>query len=330
MAGRLPKKRKLNKADKIARMGSVVVKVTPSTKIKRGVRMVHDQGAQKPTPEMLARVEYEYGPVKTEMNVQIGAAYRRKPFYLTLAKTSSRFSAEELVALSEYRTVFDRCERSPVASCLAITEGTARSVSPAGIIHASPALVEAKRKLRMIEGELGIYLGTMRSVALDDKSFSVVAMERYGCRARSWIAVNDPVMRNGKQVVIDGVPQFRATHREDVVPRSGRDREKIAHEFQRGLQRLVLAIARFGRYDINEVWVQPRTDGAAAIHRASHAPNGTYRMWGGAPIIDRVLDDLVAAHGDGLIFATPELARTALEEADKGRLKRLEPEELAA
>ena len=134
----------------------------------------------------------------------------------------------------------------------------------------------------------------------------------------------------GKQVVIDGVPQFRATHREDVVPRSGRDREKIAHEFQRGLQRLVLAIARFGRYDINEVWVQPRTDGAAAIHRASHAPNGTYRMWGGAPIIDRVLDDLVAAHGDGLIFATPELARTALEEADKGRLKRLEPEELAA
>ncbi|MHA0333679.1 hypothetical protein [Sphingomonas aquatilis] len=314
--------RRISKVDKAWKVAGA--KTQPKSK------RVLDGNAERPTPEMLARVEYEYGPVKTEMNVQIGAAYRRKPLYMTMAKTSGRFSADELVALSEYRTVFDRCERSPVASCLAITEGTGRSLSPAGIIHASPALVEAKRKLRMIEGELGVYVGTMRAVVLDDKSFSVVAMERFGCRARSWIAVNDPVMKDGKQVVVDGVPQFRATHKEDVVPRSGRDREKIAREFQRGLQRLTLAIARFGRRDINEVWVQPRVDGGAVIQRASHAPNGTYRMWGGALIVDHVMDDLIATHGDVLIFASPELARAALEEADRGRLKRLEPEELAA
>jgi len=318
--------RKAKKREQTATAGTAVNR---STKVKNAGKVVNDAGAARPTAELMARVEFEYGPVKTEMNIQIGAAYRRQPLYLTMAKKAGRFTLDELAALAEYRGVFDRCDRSPCSSCLANPHGGRGTGAPSSFINASPAIVEARRKLALLESELGIYLGTMRAVVLEDKSFSAIAMERYGCRARSWIVVDEPVMRNGVPVVVDGKPVLRAAHREDVVPRSGRDREKVAIEFREGLKRLVLAADRLGRVDINELWVHVRSDGSATIRRASHAPNGTFRLWGRARTVDEVLDDLVRRYGDTLDFRSAEAARDVLDAIDGGRLKRLEPDELA-
>lgn len=309
-------------------------KSSRAIKAQRGAqpkkRTADDQGAEQPTPEMLARVEFEYGPVKSEMGIQIGSAYRRRPLYLTMAKKSDRFTFDQLSALGLYRTVFDRCERSPFASCLAAQQGGGRGVGPASFIHASPAVVEAKRKLALLERGLGQTLHTMRDVVLHDKSFSAIAMERFGFRTRSWIRVDEPVLRNGKPVVLDGKPLLRAVHREDVVPRSGRDRERVADEFNRGLKLLTTAAARLAGADIDEIWVHPREDGTAIIHRASIAPTGLFRMWGPAQLVRNVVDALLEKNADRLVYDTPEKARDALVEADDGRLHRLDPEELAA
>lgn len=326
MARRVARKAKKREPAKTA--SAAIGKVTRSTKVKNAGKAADDGGAERPTEEMMGRVEYKYGPVKTEMNIQIGAAYRRSPLYLTMAK-KGRFTLDQLAALDEYRGVFDRCERSPCSSCLANPHGGRGTAPASSFMTASPAIVEAKRKLALLERELGIYLGTMRAVVLEDKSFSAIAMERYGCRARSWIEVEKPLMRGGKQVLVNGKPQFRSAHREEIVPRSGRDREKIAREFEEGLKRLVLAADRLGRVDVNELWVHAREDGTATIRRASHAPNGAYRMWGRARVVDQVLDDLVAAHGGILVFPTVEAARAALDAADGERLRHLEPDELA-
>lgn len=292
--------------------------------------LLDGSGAALPTPEMLARVEYEYGPVKTEMGVQTGSAYRRRPLYLTLAKKSDRFTFDQLAAMGLYRTVFDRSERSPFASCLAAQQGGGRGVGPASFIHASPAVVEAKRKLALLERGLGNTLGTMRAVLLHDKSFSAIAMERYGSRTRSWIKVDEPVMKNGKPVKVDGKPLMRAVHREDLAPRSGRHRELVAQEFNAGLDLLTTAAARLAGADIDEIWVHPREDGTAIIHRASIAPTGLFRMWGPAQLVRAVIDTLLEKNADKLVYATPEAARDALIVADDGRLHRLDPEELAA
>jgi len=308
-------------------------KSSKAAKAQRGGQQrkgVDDRGAEQPTPEMLSRVEYEYGAVKTEMGVQIGSAYRRRPLYLTMAKKADRFTYNQLTALGVYRTVFDRCERSPFASCLAAQQGGGRGVGPASFIHASPAVIEAKRKLALLERGLGQTLQTMRDVVLHDKSFSVIAMERFGYRTRSWIRVDEPVLRNGKPVVVDGKPLLRAVHREDVVPRSGRDRERVADEFNRGLKLLTTAAMRLAGADIDEIWVHPREDGTAIIHRASIAPTGLFRMWGPAQLVRYVIDALLEKNADRLVYETPEKARDALIEADDGRLHRLDPEELAA
>lgn len=303
------------------------VKITAATTSARSRGL---EGVAQPTPEMLSRVEFEYGPVKTEMGVQIGAAYRRRPLYLTMAKQSDRFTAEQIKALGLYRTVFDRSERSPIASCLAAQQGGGRGVGPASILYASPAVVEAKRKIALLERGLGRTLHTMRSVILHDKTFSEIAMERYGFRTRNCIVVDEPVLRNGRPMVIDGKPLLRAVHRENIAPRSGRDREKVAQEFNRGVRLLTTAAARLAGADIDEVWVHPRDDGTAIIHRASIAPTGMFRMWGPSQLVRNVVDALLEKNADKLVYATPEAARDALVEADDGRLHRLDPEELAA
>jgi hypothetical protein len=313
------------------RKRSAVVKTKKAFKpAQPKLKAVKDDGAEKPTPEMRARVHYEFGPVKTEMNIQIGSAYRRQPLYVTMSKTAGRFSLDEMAALNDYRSIFDRCERSPMASCLASLGGSGGGgVGPSAFMSGSPAIAEAKRKLSLLERGLGHYLATMRAVVLRDQSFSAIAMERYGCRTRSWIVVNDPVMRNGQPVMKDGKPVMRDAHREDVVPRSGRDRERVALEFRQGLKLLTVAAQRLGGAGIDEVWIHPREDGTAIIHRASCAPNGFFRLWGSPRFVDGVIDDLLARNNDTLVFASPTEARALLDAVDDGRLFRLEPDELA-
>lgn len=301
--------------------------------IKRKARKpvgVAGEPIEQPTPEMQRRVSYQFGPVKTEMNVQIGSAYRRQPLYITMAKKDGRFSPDQFAALQEYRLIFDRSERSPFASCLANPQGRGRALGPASVIHASPAIVEAKRKLSLLERGLGLYLNTMRAVVLYDRSFSEIAIERFGSRRRSWIAVDQPVVRDGQPVKVDGKPIFHAVHREDIVPRSGRDRQKIADEFNRGLTLLTLASELLRGGSMAELWVHPRDDGSAIIHRAACAPNGLFRLWGPSGVVNQVVDDLLEANDDRLVFSSAIEARDTLLRIEDGRLHKLDPDELAA
>lgn len=302
---------------------------TKAKAAKRALPTAGREVAEQPTPEMLARVEFEFGPVRTEMNIQIGSAYRRLPLYLTMAKKSDRFTWEELNAMRLYRSVFDRCERSPMG-CALSTDVGGRGLAPNSFIHASPGVVEAKRKLALLERGLGKALPVLRAVILEDKSFSVIAMERFGCRARSWIIVDEPVMREGRAVRVDGKAVTRAVHREDIVPRSGRDRARVAKEFYDGLKLLALAAERISEAGVHEVWVHAREDGTAIIHRAALAPNGTFRMWGHPGVVESVLNRLLERNDDRLTFPSPQAARDALMEAADGSLSQLEPDELAA
>lgn len=97
----------------------------------------------------------------------------------------------------------------------------------------------------------------MREVMLHDRSFNEIAMDRYGFRTRAWIKIDEPVLRNGKPVLVQGKPLLQAVHHEDIAPRCGRDREKIGHEFNRGVRLLTTAAARLAGGDIDELWCIP-------------------------------------------------------------------------
>lgn len=254
----------------------------------------------QPTNEMQARVTFDLVTVRTEMGQAIGRAYRRRPLYETM-HAAGAISPDELAALHFYRTAFDRCERSPMKSCLNI-DGGGGTRADAAVFSATPSMLDAKRKVRMAEAGLGSVIDTMRAVALEDRTFSDLAMQRYGSR-----------VQDGK-----------------AVPKSGRHRQLVQREFHVGLLILTDTVRSLTtRSGVEEIWVFPQDDGTGIIRRGGCAPNGLYRCWGDSVKIDRIMKDLRAMHGSELKFITPERARAALDMADAGRLARLEPEELA-
>jgi hypothetical protein len=85
--------------------------------------------------------------------------------------------------------------------------------------------------LDLIEHALGSLLPTMRAVVLDDKTFSQVAIERFGGRRQTWVEQNETcgTDRKGKRLAFV----------DKVAPQSGRHRQIIADEFKAGLARLI-------------------------------------------------------------------------------------------
>lgn len=285
-----------------------------------------------PTPEQAARFQYQRGEVRNEAGQRLGTAYRRRPLFETMAATA-KIAPDEAAALRYYRGAFDRCERSATKSCLNITMGGGMRGMPAELANATASMVEAKSRLRRCESVLGVNLATMRAVALEDRSFSDVAIERFGARRQSWILVDEPVLQNGRRVVVDGKPQTRPVHREKIVPRSGRHREIVRAEFQAGLRALtdhVRAMTNMGGAD--ELWVDLDGDGRATIVRGLCAPLGRYRWWGSRDNVSEVLYRIRTSR-EGLTFTTAAAARAAVDDANEAggrRLTCLEPEELAA
>lgn len=262
--------------------------------------------ADRPTPEMEARVKFDLGQVTTETGLPFGFAYRRRPLIETMG-ASGGLSPDELNALRFYRTAFDRSERSPMRSCLNISGGRG-TVATSSLINATPAMIDAKRKVRVCESALGQSLTTMRGVVLDDKSFSDLAIERFGSRLAK-----------------------ASGGRTRVAPKSGRHRELIRQEFIAGMRALTDQIRRMVTTGgVEEVWVDLQDDGTATIRRSVAAPGGRYRCWGDNILIDRVMADLHERYGPALAFKSAPLAIAALRGAEDGRLRHLEPEELAA
>ena len=266
------------------------------------------EAIDQPTPEQAARATFDLGTVKTEMGQFVGRAYRRRPLFETM-RANGGLSPDEVDALRFYRASFDRIERSPMKSCLNVEPGG--GLTPASAVFtATPSVLVAKRNVRLCEAGLGFNLPTMRAVALLDRTFSEIAIERYGGRDQDWI--------------VDGEPRTR------IAPRSGRHRQIIREEFGAALKVLTDTVRSLTtRAAVQEVWVYVDDDGTATIRRGLQAPNGLYRCWGDSEKLDTIMEALRVRWGRQLKFRTPELARAALDEADAGRLSRLEPDELA-
>ncbi|MFX4086151.1 hypothetical protein ACKU27_13720 [Sphingobium yanoikuyae] len=286
-------------------------------RVKKAAQM-RDQ-MDHPTPEMQARANFELGKVTDETGQSVGFAYRRKPLIETMALKGG-FSPDELAALRFYRTAFDRSERSPVKCCLNVS-GSGRGTSGAafGIFHATPAMLDAKRKLQYCEHGFGNLKDTMRGVVLMDKSFSEIAIDRFGSRI-----VKPPAY-------VDKEGHARGDHREKITPRSGRHRETVRQEFIVGLKVLTDTVrAMITTGSVEEIWVDPNADGTALIKRGIAAPAGRYRCWGDSALLDRVIAELRAQCGNDLSFKSATAAISAIKTVEDGRLRHLDPEELAA
>lgn len=273
-----------------------------------------DEAMDTPTHEQAQKVRYQKVGHTDEMGIAHGFGYRREPWFETLAKTKDNaVTQDELVALRFYRAAFDRCERSPTKSCLNVGVGGGLRDAASGILMATPAIMEAKRKVRLCEEVLGIFASTVRAVGLQDRSFSDIAIERFGGRDQHWIDVKDPAQ-----------PSYIK-----IVPKSGRHRDAIRKEFYAGLRLLTKRVRILvSTPGIEEVWVEPGNP-LAFIRRGAAAPNGLYRLWGDSERVDDLMSRLRDSHGDDLHFPTPQDARAALDDADGGRLSRLSEQELA-
>jgi hypothetical protein len=257
---------------------------------------------EQPTPEQSARVTFDLITITDEMGKALGRGYRRRPLFETM-RTTGAISPDEVDALRFYRTAHDRCEYSPMKSCLNVENGGGGFSAAQAAFVTTPSVLAARRNLRLCEARLGHSLATMRAVALDDRSFSELAVQRYGCREK-----------DGK-----------------ILPKSGRDRARIKDEFQAGLLTLTDIVRSLTtQAGVEEIWVFPEDDGTATIRRGIVAPARTYRCWGDSEKLDTIMADLRKRWGGQLRFATPQAARDALDEADAGRLGRLLPDELAA
>lgn len=265
-------------------------------------RVVDAYRIEEPTPELRARVAFDIATIKCEMGKVIGRAYRRRPLFETM-RTAGALSPDEVEALRYYRTAHDRCEYSPMKSCLNVEHGGGGFSASAVAFSTSPSIVSARRNVRLCEEGLGFTLATMRAVALQDRSFSELAIDRHGSREK-----------DGK-----------------ILPRSGRHRTEVKDEFQAGLRILTDTVRILTtRAAIDEIWVWPEKNGTATIRRGLVAPTGTYRCWGNSEKLDVILARLRERWGNALSFSSPTEARAAMDEADAGRLGRLLEEELAA
>jgi hypothetical protein len=284
----------------------------------------------EPTVEQAAKVTYRRTDHTDEMGLRIGTGYRRESLFETMAATAANaITRDELVALRFYRAAFDRCERSPTKSCLNVGVGGGLRDPGGAFLSSTPAMAEAKRKVRLCEEVLGNVLLTVRAVALYDRTFSDIAIERFGGRSQDWIEDQPVFKANGQPLRENGKVVMEKVSRPRIVPRSGRHRQLVRDEFYAGLRLLTKRVRNLTiQPGIEEVWIQPGS-GHATIYRGVSAPNGLYRLWGDSDRIDDLMSRLRDAHGDELDFPTPQEARLALDEADGGRLSRLSEQELA-
>lgn len=190
----------------------------------------------KPTPEQMrgGRFARETGKVKRG---QVDAApYRRQPLFETLFKTRGTCITDEgLRALRFYRDRYEATAASLTRCALDVRLGGGGS-------SCLPPLLDADYIIRQCDTAMGAYAPTMRAVALEDQSFSDVAIARFGSRTQNWLEMEKQrgrTKKGAKMVFVD-----------KIVPKSGRHREIIKEEFAAGLELLIKAVRRYTTNDI--------------------------------------------------------------------------------
>jgi hypothetical protein len=170
-----------------------------------------------PTPEQQARAKYDLGVVVDTVpggkSITIGKAYRREPYFEELARREATgISADDLRCLRFYRNAYEAGQRSPVRSVLNRDAGGGLGEGP------MLAVLMSSSDHTYLEVGVGGAVHTLRAVALDDKSYAQVAMDRWGSREQQWIV--------------------KGEHRTKIVPKSGKHATIVREEFLQALSRL--------------------------------------------------------------------------------------------
>jgi len=182
-----------------------------------------------PTEAQLASGLYEIRAVGIVKGQVTGRAYHRLPWFETLARKDRARAVKEkrppaisiaaLKAMHHYRDAHEAAAKSEIRCGLDVQEGGRGSRADAPV-----PVVWGSMEIGRIESALDGTLATMRAVVLHDRSFSDIAMERYGSRDREFI--------------VDG--QFINR----PAPRSNTHVTAISQEFALGLVKLVEAVAQ--------------------------------------------------------------------------------------
>lgn len=219
-----------------ARVAALLARDHPEPASKRRGRQPAAIPVVAPTPEQMARYDYQQGMATNSSGQRLGRPYRRRPWFEGLVerewaeaartKRAPLFAVEHLKALRLYREAYEMSERSETQSCLA-------SMMPrdGGTGEPSIAALSARSTVAWIERTLGALLPTMRAVAILDMSYAQAAMARFGSRNVDWYD--------------DATGAFISK----PAPRSGRHTERIRDEFHAGAKALAEAVGGWRAYD---------------------------------------------------------------------------------
>lgn len=189
----------------------------------------------EPTDEQRAGFSEKPVPVRTEKGQVVGRAYRRQPYFVTLAKLpadkaqpkgSRLITAEQFRAMRFYRSAWENTVASETrcALDLSVRGGSGEGATLPQAMWESARVADCERSLA------GDLLATLRAIVLHDMSFAAVAMQRWGSRDRQRIII-------GK-----GKEQPRVVN--EVVPRSSHHTDRIREDFLEALGHLVASVGR--------------------------------------------------------------------------------------
>lgn len=185
----------------------------------------------RPTPEQAAHAHYDLQSVITDKGQVAGRAWRRQPWFESLAKREAGEAArdhrvpliglDEVNALRFYRNAAEMASRSEMRCALNIVPG---GVMPGAGRDLPPTVLVARANLALCEGGMGALLPTMRAIAIEDRTYAAVAMARFGSRN------------------LDCYDDKSGAFSSRPAPRSNRHPAIIRAEFIAGLQALVEAV----------------------------------------------------------------------------------------
>jgi hypothetical protein len=219
-------------ADRVARLVAAERPAPASSKRKGRVKSkAITEEIARPTPEQAAQAGFDLQSVRTDGGQVMGRAWRRLPWFESLAKRGAGEAArdhrpaliglDEINALRFYRNAAEMAARSEMRCALNIVPG---GVMPGVGRDLPPAVLIARENLALCEGRMGPWLSTMRAVVVDDRTYAAIAMDRFGSRD------------------VDVYDERTGTFLSKPAPRSNRHPAIIRAEFLSGLQALVDAV----------------------------------------------------------------------------------------
>jgi hypothetical protein len=213
----------MGKALKADRVAAQAAGVAAKRQAGDRAQRIADAGIVPPVTEQAGFFTEKPVAVRTEKGQVVGRAFRRQPYFATLAKLPADpktpkghrlITSDQLRAMRFYRAAWEATQASETHCALDVSlAGGSASFEP----NIPMQMWESGRVADCERHLAGWLLATLRAVVLDDQSFSGVAMNRWGSRERQRIIV-------GK-----GKEQPRVVS--EIVPRSSAHAATVRDEF---------------------------------------------------------------------------------------------------